>query len=132
MEVHDQPIAAGGAVSASITMLLNRAWRHLPELQNRPQPEYLHASVHLIQLYDRIEITAYSESEVVAGGGILIELEDIHYGTVACLMHCFGEPGAGAAVLARAIRIAKARGYKWFCRSSRVSATEYRQLYRRL
>ena len=119
-------------MSGEALLLLMWAWKELPELQNREKAQYLQESAELMQQYDRVELTAYDSSGALVGGGVLIELTDIHYGEVACLMHCVGQTGAGAAVLASAMRHAKACGYKWFSRSSRVSATEYRQLYRRL
>lgn len=131
MEVRLEPKRAGTPVSIEAVLLLDRTWHVLPELQNRWRSEYIGDSTDLMKQYDRIELLAYDNGEL-AGGGVLIELVDIHYGTVACLMHCVGQPGAGAAVLASAMRHAKACGYKWFSRSSRVSVTEYRQLYRRL
>jgi hypothetical protein len=132
MEVREKLLDAGVPASVEAILLLARTWEELPELQNRSKSQYIDDSLQLMKMYDRIELTVYDDADQLVGGGVLIELVDIHYGTVVCLMHCVGQKGAGRAVLAYALRLAKKCEYKWFSRSSRVSATEYRQLYRRL
>lgn len=118
----------GEDVLGSSAELLLQAWNSLPELQNRPLSQYMSDNIGLLVSYNRLEVHVLDNGAVV-GGVVLIDLVDIHYGRVLCVMHAFGKAGPA---LKKAYEVGRELGFKWLMRSSRLSSTKYLTLYRRL
>lgn len=111
-----------------------QAWTELPELQVRGYHQYVQETCALVQQYDRIELYVYKNG-YPAGIAVLIELQDIHYGTCLCVMHMFSTVPEGGAMLlthvyAYAKRLASMFGIETLVRSKRLSSTRYLTIYR--
>lgn len=118
----------GEDVLGDSAKLLLQAWNSLPELQNRPLSQFMADNIGLLVSYNRLEVHVVDNGTVV-GGVVLVDLVDIHYGRVLCVMHAFGK---AAPALKKAYEVGRELGFKWLMRSSRLSSTKYLTLYRRL
>ena len=118
----------GEDVLGGSAKLLLQAWNTLPELQNRSLSQFMADNIGLLVSYNRLEVHVLDNSTVV-GGVVLVDLVDIHYGRVLCVMHAFGKAGPA---LKKAYEVGRELGFKWLMRSSRLSSTKYLTLYRRL
>lgn len=127
-EVELHYMLEGEHVLGDSTRLLVQAWHELPELQSRTLEQYLQDNIHLLVSYNRLEVHVV-DNDAVVGGVVLVDLVDIHYGRVLCVMHAFGKAGPA---LKKAYEVGRELGFKWLMRSSRLSSTKYLTLYRRL
>lgn len=118
----------GEDVLGGSAKLLLQAWHTLPELQSRTLEQYMQDNIRLLVSYNRLEVHVV-ENGAVVGGVVLVDLVDIHYGRVLCVMHAFGK---AAPALKKAYEVGRELGFKWLMRSSRLSSTKYLTLYRRL